>query len=216
MFVYEFKFAGTHLKGGKAFARELTEEEKKVVEDKKAKPVAGADKKKKGEEEPSAEELARLAEEIKEREMTNTRRKEEWASLDENQKFFRTCEDATKEPAIRFVSAESRPDDALPSNTAIINLQDAALRHLESSICDTKGMWLYFEKVVPQEDEHAAEKGAPAAKKAPAKAAAKGGTANAEDLKPTYAKGWFNLVPLMHPGVKSLTQRIFLQQTTQG
>ena len=86
---------------------------------------------------------------------------------------------------------------------------------MESSICDSKGMWLYFEKVLPVEDEHAAEKGAPA-KKAPAKAPAKGGTASAEDLKPTFARGWFNLVPLMQPGVKSITQRIFLQQTTQG
>ena len=50
MFAYEFKIGGAHLKGGKAFARELTEEEKKVVEDKKAKPAAGGDKKKKGEE----------------------------------------------------------------------------------------------------------------------------------------------------------------------
>lgn len=201
-----------HLKGGKAFARELTEEEKKVVDEKNKKPAPGGDKKKgKGEEEPSAEELERIANEIKEREAVNSRRREEWAALDENTKFFRTCEDSTKEPAIRFVSAESRPDDALPANVAVINLQDQILRSLESSICDAKGIWLYFDKIIPQEDEHAAEKGAPAAKKAPAKAPVKGGTANLEDLKPTFARGWFNLVPLMEPGIKSITQRVFLQ-----
>lgn len=102
-----------HLKGGKAFARELTEEEKKVVDEKNKKPApGGGDKKKgKGEEEPSAEELERMAHEIKERESVNSRRREEWAALDENTKFFRTCEDSTKESAIRFVSAEIRPDD---------------------------------------------------------------------------------------------------------
>ena len=96
---------GVHLKNGRAIPRELTEEEKKLAEEKTKKPAAATDKKKK-EEEPSAEELERIAQEIKERELLNSRRKEEWQALDDNTKFFRTCEDSTKEPAIRFIGAE--------------------------------------------------------------------------------------------------------------
>ena len=94
------------MKGGKLCPRELTEEEKKLAEEKTKKPAAAADKKKKQEEEPSAEELERIANEIKEREAINQKRQEEWEAIDMNQKFYRTCEDATKEPCVRFVSTE--------------------------------------------------------------------------------------------------------------
>lgn len=70
-------------------------------------------------------------------------------------------------------------------------------------------MFVYFDKIVPEEEAPDA-KGAAATKKAPAKGPAKGGTATAEDLKPIYARGWLNLIPLLEPGVKSLTQRVFL------
>jgi hypothetical protein len=112
------------MKGGKQIPRELTEEERKATEEKTKKPAAGGDKKKKVEEEPSAEELERVANEIQNREQLNKRRREEWESLDDNQKFFRTCEDATKEPAVRFVSVEQRPDGALPVNVAVLSLKD--------------------------------------------------------------------------------------------
>lgn len=214
-FSYEFRIAGIHMKGGKAIPRELTEEEKKAAEEKTKKPAAAADKKKKGEEEPSAEELERIANEVRERENLNQKRKEEWEALDDNTKFFRTCEDATKEPAVRFVSLEQRPDGALPVNQASIVLKDAMLRSLESSICDARGMWLFFDKIIPVEEEVADPKAA-ASKKAPAKAPAKGGTANPEDLKPTFTKGWLDLTPLMEPGVSSVTQRVFLQVHQAG
>ena len=87
----------------------------------------------------------------------------------------------------------------MPANTAEINLQDQMLRAFESSICDNKGLWVFFDKIVPQDEEQEVAKGAPA-KKAPAKGVAKAGTANAKDLKPTYAKGWINLIPLLQPG----------------
>jgi|688.fasta_scaffold178271_2 hypothetical protein len=65
-------------------------------------------------------------------------------------------------------------------------------------------MFVYFDKIVPEE-EPLDTKGALAAKKPPAKGPAKGGTATAEDLKPVYARGWLNLIPLLEPGVKSLS-----------
>jgi hypothetical protein len=113
------------------------------------------------------------------------------------------------------VSLEQRPDGALPVNKAATVLQDAMLRSFESSICDSRGMWLNFDKIIPIEEETEAAKGA-AAKKPPAKAPAKGGTANAEDLKPTFSKGWLDLTPLMEPGVNSITQRVFLQVNPGG
>jgi len=106
MFQYEFRLAGVHLKGGKMIPRELTEEEKKALEEKTKKPAAGADKKKKGDEEPSQEEIERIMNEVKEREALNYKRKSEWEALDDNTKFFRTCEDPTKEPVVRFVSLD--------------------------------------------------------------------------------------------------------------
>ena len=89
------------------------------------------------------------------------------------------------------------------------------LRSLESSICDARGIWLFFDKIIPVEEEDAVAKAA-ATKKAPAKAPAKGGTANPEDLKPTFTKGWLDLTPLMEPGVRSVTQRVFLQLHQTG
>ena len=63
-------------------------------------------------------------------------------------------------------------EDAGPINIQALDLTDAQLRDFESSVCDNKGCWVYFDKIVPAEEE---EKDAPAgAKKAPAKAPAKG------------------------------------------
>lgn len=47
-----------------------------------------------------------MANEVKDREALNIKRQEEWEALDEDTKFFRTCEDPYKEPAVRFVSTE--------------------------------------------------------------------------------------------------------------
>lgn len=81
------------------------------------------------------------------------------------------------------------------------------LRALESAVCDQQGMWLFFDKLIPPEEEDVQDK-----KKDAKKAAnkGKGPVANPEDLKPTNAKGWINLIHLMEPGVKSLTQRVML------
>jgi hypothetical protein len=76
-------------------------------------------------------------------------------------------------------------------------------------------MWVFFDKIIPVEEETEATKAA-AAKKPPAKAPAKAGTANPEDMKPTYTKGWLDLTPLMEPGVMSVTQRVFLQVSSTG
>lgn len=85
--------------------RELTEEEKAEAEAAKApKGKAPAKDNKKGAvvEEPSAEELERQEREKKDKEEAERKRQEEWDSLDEDTKFYRTKEDIFKEPCFRF------------------------------------------------------------------------------------------------------------------
>lgn len=108
----------------------MTEEEKAEVEAGKNKKPA--DPKKKGkEEEPTPEEMAKWEEEKKEREELNSKAKTEWEALDDNTKFFRTCEDPYKEASIRFLkdtSVEDAPDPSIQENP----LDQAALRSFES------------------------------------------------------------------------------------
>lgn len=67
------------------------------------------------------------------------------------------------------------------------------------------GTWVYIDKIIPKDEDPAA------AANAKKPAAAKGKPAAAADeLKPQHAKAWLNLVPLMHPGAKSVTQRCML------
>ena len=92
----------------------MTEEEKAEAEAvKNKKPV---DNKKKGkEEEPTPEELAKWEEEKREREEVNQKAKADWDALDDNTKFFRTCEDPFKEASIRFLRDATIEDSADPS-----------------------------------------------------------------------------------------------------
>jgi hypothetical protein len=84
------------------------------------------------------------------------------------------------------------------------------LRNLEGQVSDQRGCWVYFDKVIPVEEvDEAAAKGG--AKKPPA-GKSKPTTASAEDTKPIHGRAWLNLTPLLHPGCKNLTQRVFLQQ----
>ena len=103
-------------------------------------------------------------------------------------------------------------EDQAPINEAVSVVAESGLRAFESAIIDEHGCYVYFDRLVPVEDETQEAEGKDK-KKAPAKAAPKKATKNAadaEDSKPTHCRGWFDLTPLMHPGVKSITQRIAL------
>lgn len=208
--------AGIHFKSGKIVAREQTEEEKAEAEAGKGKKPADAAKKgaKKGaEEEPSPEELEKLNAEIRDREDSNNKAQGEWNQLDDNTKFFRTCEDVFKEPSIRFVREEV-DEEAPPANRAEVQICDNELRKFESAVIDNQGCWIYFDRLVPkdEEEEVTGGKADPKKKAPPAKKGAK--DANVEDMKPTHCKGWLDLTPLMHPGAKTVTQRLFINQIT--
>jgi hypothetical protein len=159
--------------------------------------------------EPTPEELAKHAEEKKEREDANESAKGEWDALDDNTKFFRTCEDPFKEASIRFLFKEDAGEDTPDPSVVDATLVDASLRAFESSVCDQKGCWVYFDKVVPREEETSASID-PKAKKPAAKASK---AVSAEDVqKPTHGRAWLNLMPLLTGGTKQVTQRVFLSQ----
>jgi hypothetical protein len=61
----------------------------------------------------------------------------EWASLTDNQKFFRLSEDPFKEPAVRFVRELTSSGEGIePSNQQTVELKDEALRMFEGAICE--------------------------------------------------------------------------------
>ena len=111
-------------------AREMTEEEEAEAE---AKNKKAPDAKK--DEEPSAEELQKWEEEKKEREEANAKAKSEWDALDDNTKFFRTCEDPFKEASVRFLT-DGTVEDAPDPSVQEADLDNTALRTFESSVCD--------------------------------------------------------------------------------
>lgn len=101
------------------------------------------------------------------------------------------------------VDSEDAPDPSVQDS----DLDDGNLRSFESAVCDQKGLWINFDKIVPTTDD--AVSSDPKAKKPPAK----GKAANPEDTqKPTHGRAWLNLTPFLTPGTKTLTQRVFLSQ----
>ena len=96
-------------------------------------------------------------------------------------------------------------EEARPGNAQDQQITEAALRKFESQVIDDRGCFIYFDKIVPVEEE--AEAAAAGGKKPPAKAPAKKPAKDAvvEEAKPTHTRGWFDLSPLMHPGVKTVT-----------
>ena len=174
----------------------MTEEEKAEADASKNKKPADAKKKGNKEEEPTAEELAKWEEEKLVREEANAKAKNDWEALDINTKFFRTCEDPFKEASIRFLR-DTTIEDAIDLSTQDSEFDEATLRNFESSVCDQKGTWVYFDKVVPREEE-TIQSSDPKAKKAPAKSKA---PTSDEVLKPVHGRAWLNLTPLLNPGV---------------
>ena len=206
---HEFRIFNNHVKGAKLVAREMTEEEKAEADAGKNKKAPEKVAKGKGkEEDPTPEELAKWDEEKKEREEANERARGEWDALDDNTKFFRTCEDPFKEASIRFLPKEDASEETPDPSVLDTALEGDLLRNFESSVCDQKGCWVYFDKLVPAVEEFGAPSDAKS-KKPPAKAKA---ATNEEVQKPTHGRAWLNLVPFLNSGVQTLTQRVFLSQ----
>lgn len=63
-------------------------------------------------------------------------------------------------------------EESRPGNIQEISVTDAALRKFESQVIDDRGCFIYFDKIVPVEEENEAEKAGgkkPAAKAPPKK-----------------------------------------------
>lgn len=102
------------LRNSKVFPKELTEEEKAdaaaaaTAKGGKQPPAPAKDAKKGGgPEEPSKEELERQERQKKEKEERDSKLREEWDSLDEETKFFRTAEDIYKQPCVKFQNSNA-------------------------------------------------------------------------------------------------------------
>jgi len=78
------------------------------------------------------------------------------------------------------------------------------LIELEEYITDEKGCWIFFNKVLPKEDEEVPD---PKKKGKPAKGA------SAEDDKPIYGRAWLDLSTLKEPGETKISARIYLKTT---
>jgi hypothetical protein len=148
--------------------------------------------------------MERLNKEIAEREKENQQKRRDWEALDDNLKFYRTCEDPFKEPRITFLNGEGQEDMA-PINIQETTIAESGLRAFEAAVIDEHGCYVYFDRLVPVEDE--AQEESKDKKKAPAKAAPKKAKQdqNQEEAKPTHCRGWLDLTGMMHPGVKSIT-----------
>ena len=83
--------------------REQTEEEKAEAEAAKNQKKPPPPAKGQAPTAPDAATLEQLKVDIQLRNEKNEQLQAEWDSLDDNQKFFRLCEDPYKEPAVRFI-----------------------------------------------------------------------------------------------------------------
>ena len=93
--------------------------------------------------------------------------------------------------------------------TVDLALGGVDLQRFEQEITDNKGVWLYFDRVPPSEDEAAAKGG----KAPPGKPGAKPG-ATTEELKPVNGKVWIDLTSFGDPSQPSqLVRQRFPIQT---
>ncbi|CDW74115.1 tetratricopeptide repeat protein [Stylonychia lemnae] len=188
MYQYEIKMYNMHLKGGKVVPRQLSEEEKAEAEaakNKKGAPPAKDPKKKGQEDEISAEEKERIEREQAEKEQKMEYYRQQWQEYSNQEKFERYCEDSFKEPSIKFIDSSTGNQEPV---TITLNGED--LLKFEEDVFERQGVYLYFDKLAPAEDEDPKKGGAKAAPK-------KGGT---EEMKPVHGRVFLDLTQLLIPG----------------
>eukprot|EP00347_Sterkiella_histriomuscorum_P008804 403343688 len=200
-YTYDIRFGKFQMKG-KVIPRQLTEEEKVEAENSKNKKGAAPakDPKKKGQEdEVSPEEKERLEKEQQQKEEDFKQKQSTWEGLDEHWKFITYAEDPFREPKVKFISDEN------PGGEPIIEfkftLEGEDLFQFEQEVTDKKGIYLFFDKLPPVEEEDP--------KKAGQKAAPKKGAV--EEMKPTHGRVWIDLYCLSEPGAVRVQNRQTLE-----
>jgi hypothetical protein len=71
------------------------------------------------------------------------KRQAEWEAMDSQVKFYLTSEDPFKEPCIKFTEEGS--------SSLEVKLEGTELRQFESDINESRGCWVYFDKLPPPE-----------------------------------------------------------------
>lgn len=223
--LYEVNFLGMSMQGGKLHPRELTHAEKEEAEAAKTKGKAPPPKGKKQEEdEISPEEQERLEREKQQKEEEERKRQEEWDALDEDTKFFRTNEDIFKQPSVKFQhdvpddegeghenqdeAKAAEGDQAIKTHKEDMTVSGTksahALIEFEEAVRAENGCWIFFNKLMPKEDDKAADP----------KAKAKGGKGPAvEEEKACYGRAWIDFTPLKDPGSRRIETRVYLETT---
>ena len=126
--------------------------------------------------------------------------------LSEQERFQLFCEDRFREPKVFFTGAENQP------LVLEVPLSGQDLQAFEREVSDKRGVWLYFDKLPPSEEEAAAKGGKPPAGKPGAKPGAPAG----EELKPVNGKIWIDLTQFTDPNQPaSINQERFLVSTIQ-
>jgi len=160
----------------------------------------------------SAEEKERLERETREREEKQAAFAKWWEEQPEQERFQLFCEDKFREPRLVFAGPAPADGGQAPPAAFEIALSGAELQRFEQEINDSKGTWLYFDKLPPSEEEAAAKGGKPAAGKPGAKPGASAG----EEMKPVNGRVWLDLTQFSDPSQSaSLTQQRFIVQTVQ-
>jgi hypothetical protein len=229
-YTYDVRLMGQALKGGKLVLRELTDEEKleaealkskeyplfiRVIDKKPGGPPGKDDKAKKPEEMP-AEEKEKIEREARLKEEKEAEFSKWWESQTEQERFQLYFEDRFREPKVYFASqAAPTPDVSSPRQSEPgsldITLSGAELQKFEKEVYEQKGIWIYFDKLPPAEEDAAAKGAKPPAGKA---GGAKPGLGAGEELKPVNGKVWLDLTVLTDPSQPpSLFKERFLVQT---
>ena len=185
---YTVKLSDCVLEGGKFNQRELTEDEKKEIEDKKKKPV----KINKKDLEAVRAEEERIEREAKEKEEREKAFQDKLDKMEEQERYYYLKELPTKEP---WVSWNEK-------NIASISKSGEKLIELESDVNTAEGMLLEL-NFVPNPDENEKKRPKP-----------KG--ISPEEVKPVYCISWIDLSEFHKtPGLVEVTLRskLMLKET---
>jgi hypothetical protein len=158
----------------------------------------------------SPEEKERVEREAREKEEKQAAYAKWWEEQPEQEKFQLYSEDKFREPRLYFAGPPPAEGAVQQPASFEITLSGAELQKFEQEINDNKGVWLYFDKMPPSEEEAAAKGGKPAAGKPGAKPGAPAG----EEIKPANGKIWIDLTQFGDPSQpSSLQQQRFAVQT---
>ncbi|KAM3132785.1 hypothetical protein pb186bvf_015090 [Paramecium bursaria] len=193
LFQYQVAFLDSKLSGGKIIPREMTEKEKKEIEEaeaaKKLKKGGKKDTKFEPPKPTPEEEKARLLKEQLEQE-EQAKLQAEWDALTEEEKIYKTYEDQFKNASIKF-------DQTLLSQ----ELNNYTLVIQQERFRVDRGEWIFFYKSPTLAEEELAK-----LKKTKPK------TLNLNDLNIIVFKAWIDYSQFDNPGSQESIQRIKFTQ----